>query len=260
MSYRRKTAQALALASGLALASTACATNLVFNNTRSDGQTYVGLYSNSSDPVSTYGTDVDFGANATGTTTVVENASNTYTFNYQKGNAWTPNVSMSYGVGPLPAVGVYYTGPASSWPNGAALLSGNFPNNPNDDFYFTFTAAPGYAVRINSYQMVNGSFGAISSACTLYENAVGGSTMIPTFVPANVGSGPGQNVTVDLLNNHGSTFYAGTLVLDIHQTNGNPGVLGITNLNFDQEAVPEPATLSCLSIGGLALLRRRRRA
>jgi len=255
----RKAICGLLLAVGAIGARPASATILTFNNVRSDGKLYTGFYSDPTDPLSSYGSNVSFGAATTGTTTVVQNASNTDTFNYAIGNGWTPDVSMAYSYSGAQAVGVYYTGPGSQWPNGAALLGGNFPNNPNDDFYFTFTPAAGFAVRVNSYDLVNASYGGISSACTLYENTIGGPTMVPTFAPSNVGSGPGQSVTVDIQNNNGSTFYAGTLILDVHMTNGNPGDLGLTNLNFDEQAVPEPAALSGLSVTGLALFRRSRR-
>jgi hypothetical protein len=255
MSHRRKMAQALLLASGMLVAGKASATILTFNNT-TGGASYVGTYSNPSDPLSGYGTDVNFGANTTGTTTV-PNGAGTDTFNYQIGNGWTPDISMSYGVGPAPAHSLDYTGPASEWPNGATELEGS-ATNPNDDFYFSFTPAPGYEVRVNSYVLSNVTFVAASSDCTLYENTVGGPTMVPTFAPPNLNR-PGTE-TVDLLDNENSTFYAGTLVLDIRQVNGNDGSLGVYNLNFDEQAVPEPASFACLSLGGLALLRRRKRA
>ncbi len=176
----------------------------------------------------------------TGSTTVDQNFFNNYTLNYNIGNGWTPNVAMAYSVAGAQSVGITYTGPGSVWPNGAAELQGQGANNPNDDFYFTFTPAPGYAVRIDSYELVNGSYGAISTAGTIYENTIGGQTLVPTFVPANVGSGPGQSVTVDLQDDYGSTFYTGSLILDVHMTNGNPGDLGLSNLNFDQELVAGP--------------------
>ncbi len=254
MFHRRKVAQALLLASGVLAADKASATILTFNNT-TGGASYAGSYSSPSDPLSGYGTDVNFGANSTGTTTV-PNGAGTDTFNYQEGNAWTPDISVAYGVGAAPAVALDYTGPASEWPAGATELEGS-ATNPNDDFYFAFTPAAGYAVRINSYVLSNVTFVAASSTCTLYENAPGGPTMVPTFSPPNL-SRPGTE-TVDLVDNDHSVFYAGTVILDIHQSNGNDGSLGVTNLNFDEEAVPEPASLGCLSIGGLALLRRRKR-
>jgi len=256
MRYSGKVIPALALASAVFAAGRASATNLTFNNVRSDGQSYVGSYSDPTDPLSTYGSNVNFGAATTGTTTVVQNASNTDTFNYQIGNGWTPDISMAYSVGGANAVASIYTGPLSEWPNGATELEGA-ATNPNDDFYFSFTPAAGFAVRINSYQLSNVTFVAASSACTVYENTIGGPTMVPKFAPPNI-SRPGV-ITVDLVDNENSTFYAGTLILDIHQTNGNDGSLGVTNLNFDEEAVPEPATLSCVSIASLALLRRTRR-
>jgi hypothetical protein len=240
MGSRRKAINSSVLVLSALAARTAWATDLEFDNTASDGQSYVGSYSDPTDPLSTYGTDVNFGSATTGSTSVYQNFFNTYTLNYNIGNGWTPNVAMAYSVAGAQSVGITYTGPASVWPNGAAELQGNGANNPNDDFYFTFTPAPGYAVRINSYDLVNGSYGSISSAGTIYENTIGGQTLVPTFVPANVGSGPGQSVTVDLQDDYGSTFFTGTLILDVHMTNGNPGDLGLSNLNFDQELVAGP--------------------
>src|SRR5580658_5636721 len=111
MRSRRKAIHRSIFAMSALGAGHACATVLTFNNSRSDGQLYVGNYSNPSDPISTYGSNVNFGSATTGTTTVVENASNTYTFNYQEGNGWTPNVAVGYSIGPSPAVAINYTGP-----------------------------------------------------------------------------------------------------------------------------------------------------
>src|SRR5579872_3788771 len=170
------------------------ATNLTFNNSRSDGKLYVGNYSDPTDPLSTYGSNVNFGTATTGTTTVVQNASNTDTFNYQIGNGWTPNVTMGYSLGAYPASAINYTGPTSQWPNGAAELQ-SAVSNPNDNFYFSFTPAAGYAVRINQFDFVNASYGTMSFALTVFEDSIGGTKMVPTYVPTGLGSGPGMSVT-----------------------------------------------------------------
>jgi hypothetical protein len=216
------------------------ATVLTFNNSRSDGQKYVGSYSDPTDPLSTYGTAVNFGTATTGTTTVVQNASNTDTFNYQIGNGWTPHVSTAYSVGPAPAVDINYASATSAWPNGAAQLAGSGSNDPNDDFYFSFTPAPGYAVRINSYTLVAGYYDDIRTNTTVYENTIGGTEMVPTFGPTGIYDGPGNTSTFDLQHDYGSVFFAGTVILDVHQSTGMPADIGITNLNFDEEYLASP--------------------
>jgi hypothetical protein len=70
-----------------------------------------------------------------------------------------------------------------------------------------------------------------------------------------VDEGPTLTYTYDIpdgtVSATASVFWAGN--------SGSEGV-DIDNLSFDGTAVPEPATMSLLAIGGLALLRRRRRA
>jgi hypothetical protein len=235
MISRRKAIKRSVLAIGAISASQASATVLTFNNSRSDGQLYVGNYSNPSDPISTYGSNVNFGSATTGATTVVENASNTYTFNYQEGNGWTPNVAVGYSIGPSPAVAISYTGPTSEWPNGAAELESSI-TNPNDSFYFTFTPQAGYAVRVDQLEFVNASYGSMSLGLAVYENAAGGTAMVAPYAPPALGSGAGVTDTVNL-QTQGSQFYQGTVVLQVYVATGSGGALGLTDLSFDEEPV-----------------------
>jgi len=251
------------LALGFCAVQPASATILTFETPRNNNEA-VGNWDKyySSSPLNAYGDNVDFGAATSGSTPLVDGP-NTYTLNYSKGNGWTPNVKVDYGsAAPNANDGVgRVVDPASTWAQGVAWLDSdtNYPNNPNHKFYFTFTPDPGYAVRVNSYDLINYSFGGHSSEITLYKDSIGGPAMVPTYADNNIGSGPLQTYNYNLLNgpNGGSVFYAGTVVLEIKHINGTNWTLALDNLSFDQQAVPEPASFGLLAAGGLMFLCRR---
>ncbi len=62
MGSRRKAINSSVLVLSALAARTAWATDLEFDNTASDGQSYIGSYSDPTDPLSTYGTDVNYGS------------------------------------------------------------------------------------------------------------------------------------------------------------------------------------------------------
>jgi hypothetical protein len=245
-------------------ASQASATILNFEVTRDNNENVDTNHWNtyySASPLNAYGDNVDFGAATSGNSPLPDGAGNTYTLNYDRGNGWTPNVVVDYSsAAPNTGDGVgRVADPTVAWGSRVAWLDSdnNYPSNPNHSFYFTFTPDVGYAVRVNSYDLLNYSFGGHSSEITLYKDSVGGTPLVATYADNNVASGPGASQHYDLIAG-GSVFYAGTVVLEVKHINGTNWTLALDNLSFEQQLVPEPATLGLFAMGGLALLRRRR--
>jgi hypothetical protein len=254
------------------------ATVLNFEVTRSDGHSegdWDKYYSNG--VLQAYGDNVDFGVATTGSTPLADGA-NTFTLNYARGDGWTPNVTVAYSSSGTPGSPDPRTGdgigrvndPANPWgqadppegtgPGGggvAWLDSDTGGNAAAGKFYFSFTPDPGYAVRVNSYDLINYSFGGHATDITIRKDSITGDPLVAEYVDNNVPSGPGQQYHYDLLP-QGSTFYAGTVVLEVEHTTGTNWTLALDNLSFDQQVVPEPACLSLLAVGALALRRRAR--
>lgn len=150
-----------------------------------------------------------------------------------QGNAFTPNI------------GVSYSGVLRTWVNGGTSAYLGSENNTTTG-YFTLTADPGFAVKLNSVTLdTDGAGGA--HFVDLYAGGPGG-----TFLQSLAISG--SDPVFHALNLIGGQF---TLVL-------NSWDFGITNVNFDQvaAATPLPAALLFFATGfgglGFAGLRRRK--
>jgi hypothetical protein len=194
-----------------------------------------------------YGDNVDFGLNTTGSTNMVDGGT-TWTLNYDKGNGWTPNVTVNYNSeSPNTEDGHRrvrdLTNPwGRTWGGVDALDSdSNYPQNPHHSFYYLFTPDPGYEVRVNSFDLINYSNGfAHSTKFTIYKDSIGGPLMVPTYQDNNVPGGASEGVGVhyDLVGaSPGSVYYAGTVVLEIEHENGVAWTLALDNLSFDQRPV-----------------------
>ena len=231
----------------------ALGTILTFETTRSPAASEANwdkYYSSS--PLNAYGDNVNFGSSATGSSLLV-NGGTTWTLNYNKGNGWTPNVTVDYLMGsPNLNDGIgRVNDPTNPWGSGVAWLDSdnNYSNtNANAKFYFVFTPQPGYQVRVNSYDLRNYSFDGHSTQTTLYKNSINGPAMLPTYTDNNVGSGPGVTQHYDLANN-GSAFYSGPVALEVKHVNGTNWTLALDNLNFDQRPVPVPKLKKLIKFG-----------
>ena len=162
---------------------------------------------------------------------------------YNEGNGWTPNIQAAYAA-TAPSALNYFSG----WDGGDALYMQDASINGDPWFYqITFTSDPGYGAQINSFDLNDWGTNVHTIDWTIFEDSVGG-TVLDSGATGSFGG--------DLTITTAGLSYIGTSVLEIVHT-GERNYLALDNLNFDQ--VPEPMTLSLLGLGGMTLIRRRRR-
>lgn len=150
------------------------------------------------------------------------------------GSEWGPNSWASQGVNFL------Y--------NGYGVLPGDATGT---QWQLRFTAAPGYAVQVNSFEMVS-------------QLAEGNPEDIDVFLDGSVI--PAYHTTVNLPGNNLASPPAPLLIslpavqgqeVIVRMTDGTANYSAASNFNFTEIAIPEPATMGLLALAGLALLRRR---
>jgi hypothetical protein len=179
-------------------------------------------------------------------------------YNYDDdGEGFTPNIGVSYSTdGSNPPLLTYDDG---FWPRVAELdLKGHF--------YFTFTPDPGYAVKVNSFLLRSwgSSPPTITSDWTLWSGSVGGTVLASSKTDGQgQAGGPSQSFTLDDISPPFSVatnagFSSGPLILDVNFAAGTDGYFSLDDLNFEQ-ALPEPASVTLLALGGVLTLRRSRR-
>lgn len=170
-----------------------------------------------------------------------------------QGNGYTPNIGVAFqpdggntGGGGGSGGDGWQAYNDSEW--SVAQLDG-VPTNNNFDVVFTPDA--GFGVQINSF--VFDDYGGYAGGHTFdWQILVGGA---PVAGATGVVVNPDQNL---LVNTGMTTPVFAPATLRIVPTAGAVDDRGIDSLNFDQ-AVPEPAAVSCLVVAGaIGLLRRRR--
>ena len=163
------------------------------------------------------------------------------TFHYGRAGGFTPNIVADY-LAPSPQAS------ATFWSTGFSDLT-NVVNNEDDgenQFTIQFTAASGMFVRLDGFDLGN----------------FGGSVMLPGL---RIEDGNGNvlfsmsNFTVaDSSQPHQDFDFASGLfgaqlniIIDTTGLGGNSDNIGLDNIQFEESAVPEPATWAMLLIGGI---------
>lgn len=184
------------------------------------------------------------------------------TYNYEQGNAFTPDVTVAYSVGSdAVAVKYYRDDPddaAAKWTD-VTFLNGSNISTTERKFFFTFTPNPLnplLGVRVNSFDLFRYTASqSMEASWTLYRDTIGGSVLDSGVT--------GTFDTTDeapLVITTAGKVYQGTVILEIHHTLGPGGQFGMDNLNFDQLVlVPEPASVVLLFGGAIILGMRFRR-
>lgn len=166
-------------------------------------------------------------------------------FGYDISNGITPDVTVSYSGGTA--------GQLSWWSTGYSDLTNVIYYEPDGSspMRVTFTGSNGQNAVLNSFDLGN----------------FGGEVTLPGLTVRD-GSGnllwSALNVTVPIFTSPALNFNVGgvaaeVLVLEVDLTGlgSSSDNIGLDNISFSQEPVPEPMTLVALAAGGLLLRRRK---
>ena len=170
------------------------------------------------------------------------------TYGYGADGGFTPGVTVDY----LGVAGVQSD--LNLWTTGFSDLRNVVEFEPDGfgPWRIRFTAADGLAVRLDAFDLGNFD-GAVTLPSLSVSDGAGNVlwSMSSLAIPAS--STPGHL-------SFAPNVAASTLVLTVDQSTlgGNSDNIGLDNIRFAQQPVPEPATLAALGLGALAFLRRRR--
>lgn len=167
----------------------------------------------------------------------------TGSFTYRQGTeGWSSNVTADFSS----TTYVWAQGLGDLTPaNQTAVVYGK-----NGPITVTLTAAPGYTVTLFDMDLAGEKSDRTSPEITVKNQE--GATL---FLQENV-------VAPQIGHNHfsfGPGITGQTLILNI-DTTGTYNGYGMSNLRFEQSVIPEPASLSLLTLGAVGLLARRRKA
>lgn len=179
---------------------------------------------------------------------------------YVEGNGWTPNVGVAFDSLNLSDNGFAGAG-LRLWGGGFGDLSMVAYTSGGDTGFagvFKFTPDPGYAVRINHFQL--GGYPAADYDDQPIWITDAGFSVLWTGGSHVEGRETIGQVDIATHSEFTPNFTSAQPIFLIYGNNWN---IGIDNIDFDQVAVPEPSTLALVSLALLlpaSALRRRARA
>jgi hypothetical protein len=170
-------------------------------------------------------------------------------FSYGIDSGYTPNISVTYTGTP--------GGPLGSdlcvWGSWSTQET-NVLNNEDDGeplLRIDFTADSGYLVNLHSFDLTAYLGGTFTVDNLLIQNQ-NGALLSESGISIN---GP-----INYNDDDEGTIWSGTqisIILDLTSVGRENDSIGLDNIKFSQ-SVPEPATMSLLAVGAMALLKRRR--
>jgi len=178
-----------------------------------------------------------------------------YEFRYEKGGAWTPNITVSYDV-EADAGETVGSGIAANNDFGSAGASIPYLVPSNDRFWYTLTPTPGNPVQLHSFDLLTYLGATQNVTWSLYAGTVNGirTGVTGTLLASQTLTGFGATITNPARVQYPNAgLHYGPLTLEV--SGSDPGSLAVDNISF----TPEPAALTLAVVGGLTLLRRRRR-
>lgn len=176
-------------------------------------------------------------------------AANMGIFHYDISNGITPDVTVDY-VG----LGSSQTD-LNFWTTGYSDLVNVVEFEPDgaSGYNLVFTGSNGNGVRLESFDLGNWS-GAVTLAALRVRNELGAVLWSQTNIAVPAFNAPHLSFAPDVA---GQVL---TLEVDLSGLGSNSDNIGLDNIAFTQEAVPEPLTLIGLCAAGAWITRRRKSA
>jgi hypothetical protein len=170
------------------------------------------------------------------------------TFHYGISNGTTPDITVSYAGTPGNQADVNW------WNTGYSDLTNVMEYEPDGLplFSVTFTGSNGMNAVLNSFDL--GNFGGAVTLPGLTVRDESGAVLWQMTNIA-VGSSATPHLSFDVGGLSASVL---TLEVDLTGLGGNSDNIGLDNISFGQEAVPEPFTMTGIAVLGLLAARRRK--
>lgn len=170
-------------------------------------------------------------------------------YHYGMGTGFTPDVAVQYLGSPGSPNDLNF------WSTGYNDLTNVLEYEPDGfpEYSVVFSASAGNQVVLESFDM--GNFGpeiTVPGVTIRDENGTVVWQMANIALPAGSVQ---SHLHFDLTGVTGQTL---TMRVDLAGLGGNSDNVGLDNISFGQQAVPEPATLAVLALGAAAFARKRR--